>query len=53
MWDEEISEGPMWGPQPPKARQGCWRAQVGCAHLVHPPLMLFAPKILEHSEKIV
>ena len=22
MWDEEISEGPTWGPQPTRARPG-------------------------------
>ena len=38
MWDEGISEG-------------SWRAQVGCAHLVHLPLILFAPEIQKYSEK--
>ena len=50
-WCKEISEGPTWGPQPTRVRLGSWRTQVGCAHLVHLPLMLFAPKILKYSEK--
>ena len=51
MWDEEKSKGPTWGPQPTRARLGSWRAQVGCAHLVHLPLVLFAPEIQKYSEK--
>ena len=50
-WAKEISEGPTWGPQPTRARLGSWRALVGCAHLVHLPLVLFAPRILKYSEK--
>ena len=42
MWDEEVSEGDH---NPPG------RAQVGCAHLVHLPLVLFAPEIQKYSEK--
>ena len=53
MWAKEISEGPTWGPQPTRARLGCWCAQVGCAHLVHLPLMFIAPKILKYPEKTV
>ena len=54
MWDEEVSEGvPHGDHNPPRRAWGSWRAQVGCAHLVHPPPMLFAPKILKCSEKIV
>ena len=45
MWDEEVSEGPTWGPQPPRARPG------GLCPLVHPPLVIFAPKILKYSGK--
>ena len=49
-----ISEGGApAGHNPPGRAWGSWRAQVSCAHLVHPPLILFAPKILKYSEKIV
>ena len=51
MWAKEISEGLTWGPQPLGRARGCWRAQVGCAHLVHFPLVFFAPKILKYSDK--
>ena len=54
MWDEEVSEGgPRGDHNPPGRAWGCWRAQVGCAHLVHLPLMFIAPKILKYPEKIV
>ena len=42
MWYEEVSEGPRGDHNPP-----------GRAHLEHLPMMLFAPKILKYSEKIV
>ena len=51
MWDEKISEGPMWGPQSPGRARRCWGTQVGCAHLVHPPLVIFAPKNLKYLGK--
>ena len=44
--------GPRGDHNPPWRAWGCWRAQVGCAHLVHLPLILFAPEILKYSEKI-
>ena len=31
--------------------KGCWRAQVGCAYLVHLPLMFIALKHLNYFEK--
>ena len=51
MWQKEISQGPTWGPQPTRACLGVLERQVGCADLVHPPLMLFASKIHKYSEK--
>ena len=52
MWDEEISEGGPRGDHNPQGRAwGSWRAQVGCAHLVHLPLILFAPEIQKYLEK--
>ena len=52
MWYEGISEGgPRGDHNPPGRAWGSWRAQVGCAHLVHLPLILFAPEILKYSEK--
>ena len=45
MWDEEVSEGAHVGTTTPQGAPG------GCAHLVHPPLVLFAPKIIKYSEK--
>ena len=42
MWDEGISEG---------AHVGTTTPQVVCAYLVHPPLVIFAPKILKYSAK--
>ena len=54
MWDEEISEGAHMGTTTHQgAPGGPGRAQVGCAHLVHLPLILFGPKILKYSEKII
>ena len=54
MWDEEVSEGgPRGDHNPPGRAWGSWRTQVGCAHLVHLPMILFAPEILKYSEKIV
>ena len=51
MWCEGIS---LRGDHNPPGRAwGSWHAQVGCAHLVHLPLILFAPEILKYSEKIV
>ena len=41
------------GHNPPGRAWGAWHAQVGCAHLVHLPLILFALEILKYSEKIV
>jgi len=41
----------MSGPQPTRARLGVLACQVGCAHLVQLPLILFAPEILKYSEK--
>ena len=49
-WAPEVGRG---GHNPPGRAWAPWRAQVGCAHLVHLPLMLFAPKIQKYSEKIV
>ena len=52
MWCEEISEGAHMGTTTHQGTPGgSWRAQVGCAHLVHLPLVLFAPKILQYSGK--
>ena len=51
MWDEEISEGARGDHNPPGRAWGSWRAQVSCAHLVHLPLILFAPKILKYLGK--
>ena len=51
MWDEEISEGGHLGTITHQGAWGSWRAQVGCAHLVHLPLILFAPEIQKYSEK--
>ena len=52
MWAKEISKGgPHGDHNPPGRAWGSWRAQVGCAHLVHLLLMLYAPKILKYSEK--
>ena len=48
MWYEEVSEGDH---NPPGRAWGSWRAQVGCSHLVHLPLVLFAQKIQNNSEK--
>ena len=45
VWEEEVSEGAHQGAP------GSWHAQVGCAHLVHLPLVLFAPKILKYLGK--
>ena len=49
-----------WAPKvglgehnPPGHAWGCWRTQVGSAHLVHLPLIFIAPKILKYSKKIV
>ena len=52
MWDEEVSEGgPRGDHNPPGHAWGAWHAQVGCAHLVHLPLMFIAQKIPEYSQK--
>ena len=52
MWAKEVSEGgPRGDHNLPGRAWGSWRAQVGCAHLVHLPLVLFAPKIQKYSEK--
>ena len=45
--------GPHGDHNPPGCAWGSWRAQVGCAHLVHLPLILFALEILKYSEKII
>ena len=48
MWEEEVSEGAHVGTT---THQGAPGGQVGCAHLVHLPLILFAPEVLKYSEK--
>ena len=52
-WSEGISEGATWDHKPPGRAWGSWRTQVGCAHLVHLPMILFALEIQKYSEKIV
>ena len=47
MWDEEISEGGMWGPQPTRARLGVLARPGG---LCLPPSDVICT---ENSEKIV
>ena len=47
MWDEEISEGAHVGDHNPLGGPGVPR---WIAHLVHLPLVLFAPKILKYSK---
>ena len=41
--------GPRGDHNPLGRAWGSWRAQVGCAHLVHLPMMLFAPKIQKEN----
>ena len=45
----QVSEGDH---NPLGRAWGSMRAQVDCAHLVHLPLILFAPEINKYSEKI-
>ena len=45
--------GPRGDHNAPGRAWGSWRARVGCAHLVHLPLVLFAPKVHKHLEKIM
>ena len=52
VWRDK-SGGPRGDHNPPGRAWGSWRAQVGCAHLVRRPLILFAPEILKYSQKIV
>ena len=51
MWTKEISEGPMWGPQPTRARLGVLARPGGLCPPGAPPLVLFASKILKNSEE--
>ena len=51
MWYEEISEGAHVGTTNHKGMPGGLGAPS--AHLVHLPLILFAPKNLKYSEKII
>ena len=52
-WAKEISEGPMWGPQPTKACLGLLACPGGLCPPGAPPLMLFVLKIQKYSKKTV
>ena len=51
MWDEEVSEGPTWGPQPTRARLGVLARPGGLCPPGAPPLVIFAPEILKYLGK--
>ena len=51
MWDEEISEGATWGPQPTRARLGVLARPGGLCPPGAPPSDVICTKILKYSEK--
>ena len=50
MWDEEVSEGPTWGPQPTRVRLGLLARPGGLCPPGAPPSGITCTK---NSEKII
>ena len=48
MWAKEISEGPHVGTTTPQGALGGAGMPRCYAHMVHPSLVIFAPKILKY-----
>ena len=52
MWDEEISEGATWGPQPTRVRLGVLARPGGLCPPGAPPSDIICTEILKYSEKM-